>query len=343
MPVIARFKTVTTIIVLLLLPAAAIHSRQPGSADSSNFDAYFDKILIKINASSQTDEYMLTDKTGSDLKLVANNEYKVSISLDYEFLGFSYGFSPKLFEANNDDVLKGRSSFTNYKFQFFPGQWLQTLSYDKTRGYYIENSEDFLPGWQKGKDPYLQIFNLKNVQWAMSTFYVFNPDFSFKNLIYQTQWQKKSAGSLVPALYYDYNRYSFDFGGIDVLQKDFNLRLGIGYYYTFIIAHRFYIAPNIVPSLGVRFSNFRRTEAGITERSHNTYFTRFLEGGLKFGYNSKRWVAGGGLTFNVNWYNENTNTIVENNKLYGILYLGFRFGTPKIVTGAYKSLSSKLP
>lgn len=330
------------ILLLLCFPAAA-KAWQPAGGDSSNFESYFDKILIKLNVSSQTDKYSLREKTGTGLKLVANNEYKAFLSLDYEFIGFSYGFSPRWLTANNDDQQKGHSSFTNYKFQFFPGRWLQTVSYDKTKGYYIENTGDFIPGWNKDQDPYIQIPDLRNVQWAMSTSYVFNPDFSFKNLIYQTQWQKRSAGSFVPTLFCDYNRYALDFAGTQALQKDVNVRLGLGYYYTFIVTHRFYIAPSLIPSLGIRYSDFRSTEQGITTTTYDTYFTRFLEGGVKFGFNSRRWVAGGGFNFNVSWYNEDRESVVENNKFYGIVYLGFRFGAPRIITSAYEALNKKLP
>jgi hypothetical protein len=330
------------VFILLLFYGVNSHAREP-LQDSTNFIAYFDKILIKANVSSQTDQYVLRDKAKEDFKLRANNEFKLFLSLDYEFVGFSYGFSPKLFNENDDDDLKGHTSFTDYKLQFFPGQWLQTISYDKTRGYYVENTGDYIPGWSKNKDPYLQLFNLKNEQWAMSTSYVCSPDFSFKNLIYQTQWQKKSAGSFVPSLYYDYNRYSFDFAGIQALQKDFNLRLGLGYYYTLIIADRIYLSPDIIPSIGLRYSKFSSTENGNTTVGNKVYVTRFLEGGVKLGYNTDRWVAGGGFNFNINWYNEGPTSIVENNKFYGILYIGYRFTTPGFITKAYKKLSEKLP
>ena len=329
-------------IVFFLAGWPAVWSQQ-AAVDSSNFESYFDKILIKLNVSSQSDQYSLREKNATGLALRANTEYKVFLSLDYEFIGFSYGFSPRLFYANNDDDLKGHSSFTNYKFQFFPGQWLQTVSYDRTKGYYVENSGDFLPGWQKGVDAYLQVPNLKSVQWAGSTFYVINRDFSFKNLIYQTQWQKRSAGSFVPSLFYDYTRYSFDLMGVQALQKDVNLRLGLGYYYTFIMGKHFFAAPSLVPSIGVRFSGYRSDEGGSVSNEHNTYFTRFLEGGLKVGFNAKRWVAGGGFSFNVNWYNEGVGRVVENDKLFGIVYVGYRFGTPRFITDLYNAVNKHLP
>lgn len=330
--------------LLLLFLAIAQHARpQDALPDSSNFISYFDKILIKLNLSSQTDRYSLTDKGGTNLDLRTNNGTKVFLSLDYEFIGFSYGFSPEFFPGNNDDDRKGNSSFTNYKLQLFPGQLLQTLSFDKTRGYYIENTGDFIPGWKAGREPYIQIPGLKVVQWSGSTFYIFNRDFSFKNLIYQTQWQKRSSSSFVPALFYDYTRYGLDFFNTRSVQKDFNLRAGMGYFHTFIIRRRFFVAPSLLPSIGLRYSFFHNEENGVATEGRDLYFTRFLDGGLKAGFNATRWVAGLGLNFNLSWYNEDKNRVVQNDKVFGIVYVGYRFHTPKLITRAYEAFMSKLP
>jgi hypothetical protein len=330
-------------IFILLHLFVAADAQSPELSDSTNFITYFDKTLIKANISSQTDQYVLRDKNGADLKLRANNEFKTFLSLDYEFIGFSYGFAPKFLGANNDNDLKGHSSFNDFKLQLLPGKWLQTLSFKKTRGYYVENTGDFVLNWKKNKDPYLQIESLKIVQWAGSTSFVFNKNFSFKNLIYQTQWQKRSAGSFVPTLYYDRTLYAFDLSGSSAQQRDINLRLGLGYYYTFIIAKKFYVAPNLVPAIGFSYSKSESVANGISTSERKTYFTNFLDGGLKFGFNSDKWIAGGGINFNINWYREEPSTVIENDRFFGIIYIGYRFTTPKFITDAYKVINDRLP
>ena len=332
------------VLLLLLLPCIlATHAQQPTLPDSSNFISYFDRILIKANVSTQSDQYTLIETQGPGLQLRTNNEFKTFLSLDYEFIGFSYGFSPKLLNANNDDYLKGRSSLTDFKLQLLPGQWLQTLGFRKTRGYYIENTGDFVAGWQKNKDPYVQLESLTTRQWSGSTSFVFNKDFSFKNLLYQTQWQKRSAGSVVPTLYYDHSRFAFDYLGTAAEQRDVNLRLGLGYYYTFIIARRFFVSPNLVPAAGISFSKSRTTEHNLVSTERKEYYTGFLDGGLKIGFNSAKWVVGAGLNFNANWYREDTENMVANSRLFGIVYLGYRFNTPKFITDTYKAVMSLVP
>ena len=335
-----RFKLLTAMMLVLAAPQARSQQDRP---DSSNFISYFDKILIKCNLSTQSDRYSIIDKAGQDVDLRANTEYRAFLSLDYEFIGFSYGFSPRFLRPNNDDQLKGRSSFRNYKLQFFPGQFLQTVAYDRTKGYYVKNTGDFVPGWIKGTHPYIQIPDLKVTQWSGSTSYILNRDFSFKNLIYQTQWQKRSAGSLVPSLFYDYTRYSLALFDNTSRQEDFHFRAGLGYYYTWIIGKHFFVSPNLLPSLGLRYSDFTTESNGVREHGTKFYFTRYLEGGIKLGFNTSRWVAGGGLNFNINWYNESRSMVVQNDKIFGILYLGYRFNTPGFIKRAHKELMKHLP
>ncbi|MEN2399820.1 DUF4421 family protein [Flavobacterium sp. MC2016-06] len=310
--------------------------------DTVNFIYYPDKIMVKANVSTQTDTYFYKAKESENLKIVPNNDYKLFFTVDYKFIGFSYGFFPKFFGGNNDNDLKGKSSFSDYNFRLFLGHWLQNFQYSKVRGYYVENTDDFTPGWVKGKDPYYQFPNLKNVTYGMSTSYVFNPKFSLRSISSFTEWQKKSAGSFIPTLWYDYNRFSFDQGGNNSKEDNFNIRLGLSYYYNFIIRDKFYIAPNLTPSLGVRFSKDKSGDSEVHTVEKETYFTKFLEGGIKMGYNSNNILFGAGFNFNVSWYNEDSKSSTENNKIYGLLYFGYRFDAPKFIAKPIEKVEEKM-
>lgn len=178
--------------------------------DSTRIVSYADKFVVKINVDTQTDIYTVrNNQNGSELIIVPNNNYRVFLSLDYEFLGVSIGFSPTFFPGNNDDDFRGESSFSDFKFRAVLRQWIQGFQMSTIKGYYVENSGDFLPGWTEGLGPYLQIPDLTSKTFGMSTSYSFNPNFSFRNILYQTEWQKKSAGSFIPALFYSYDRLSY--------------------------------------------------------------------------------------------------------------------------------------
>ena len=222
---------------------------QKKETDTSNFVFYPEKIMIRTNLSTQTDSQILEDKTGDDLDLETNNSYKVFLSVDYKFIGFSYGFYPHFIGGNKDEDKKGKSKFSEYNLRFFLGKWVQTIDYSRIKGYYIENTQDFSPDWNPDVDPYIQFPDLKITKYGMSTSYIFNPKFSLKSITSFTEWQKESAGSFVPTLIYDYKRTSLETTILKTEQNEYDVSLGAGYFYNFIIHKRFYIAPNLTLSL----------------------------------------------------------------------------------------------
>jgi hypothetical protein len=329
-------------LVVFSLNFSLLYSQNEKPKDTAIFIYYPDKIMIRTNLSTQSDNYLLNNKKGSNLDLETNNSYKLFLSVDYKFIGFSYGFYPKFFGGNKDEDLKGKSTFSDYNFRFFLGRWLQTVNYSKTKGYYVANMKDFSPDWIEGKDPYLQFPDFKTLQLGMSTSYIFNPKFSLKSITSFTEWQKKSAGSFVPSLIYSYNTIHSKSDDLDGKQKEFDIRLAAGYYYNFIIHKRFYIAPNLSPSLGVKFMKDKSKDSGVETIEKETYFTRNLDGGLKMGYNSDRILFGASLNFSVSSYNEDKNNIISNDKIYGLLYFGYRFDAPNFIAKPVEKIDGKI-
>lgn len=311
--------------------------------DSITLVSYADKVIIKTNISTESDTYILRGANDNiDLEVISNNNYRLFLSLDYQFIGISIGFDPSFFPSNRDDYLKGESNYSDFQFHFFLGKWIQTIKYKKIKGYYIENTHDFVSNWVKGEDPYIQIPSLKNTSWGMSTSYVFNPKFSARNIIYQTEWQKQSAGSLVPTLFYNYNQISFDFEGTNSKNDIFDISLSLAYYYTFVINENWFIAPNLSPSLGIKFDKNRSITNSIKDSDNSTYFNRLIEGGLQVGYSSNKLIFGGSFNFRSSRYNSNNNTITENNQIFGKVYLGYRFDTPKFIENSFNWLTKTI-
>ncbi|MGO4772504.1 DUF4421 family protein [Flavobacterium sp. W22_SRS_FK3] len=328
--------------MLFSLSFTKLFGQNKTEKDTVNFIYYPDKIMIRANVSTQNDAYLLTNNNGPNLDLETNNSYKLFLSIDYKFIGFSYGFYPKFFGGNNDEDLKGKSSVSDYNFRFFLGRWLQTVNYSKTKGYYVSNMSEFNPDWVEGKDPYLQFPDFKTVQYAMSTSYLFNPKFSLKSITSFTEWQKKSAGSFVPSLIYSYNKITSRSDDLDGKQKEFDIRLSVGYYYNFIIHKNFYIAPHLSPSIGVKFLNDKSIDSGVGSIEKESYFTRNIEGGIKIGYNNERILFGASLNFDGSSYNQDKTTVITNDKVYGLLYFGYRFDAPGFIAKPVEKIDDKI-
>ena len=330
-------------LLLLIAPFSLCIAQTRWEVDTTRIVSYADKFVVKLNVDGQTDSYILRNRQdGSLLQITPNNSYNVFLSLDYQFLGLSVGFSPSFLTPENNDQLKGESSFSDFRFRAALGPWIQGFQISTIEGYYVENTEDFIPNWTEGVDPYIQLSDLKNQVWGMSTSYVFNPNFSFRNLLYNTEWQKKSAGSFIPTLYYSYDRISFTLDDIKSKEDIIPIRLALAYFYTGVIKEHWFISGNLSPSFGVRFSKIRETLNDINSERTQTAFTRTLEGGANIGYASKKIVFGLGFTFDINGYNEDKFNAVETNSIYGAIYFGYRFNTPGFIDRTYNKFAKKI-
>lgn len=311
--------------------------------DSTYITSYGDEFVFKLNVGTQTDAYNIRDfNTGDQLRVTANNSYKLYLSLDYQFLGLSLTIAPSVFNGDQNTDLRGESTFSDFRFRAALGQWIQGFQISSVEGYYVENTADLIQGWQEGIDPFIQIPDLKRSVYGMSTSFVFNPNFSFRNVLYQTEWQKKSAGSFIPALFYSYNKVSYTLDGVKYSEDIYPLRLAAAYYYTFVYDQNWFATINITPAGGVRFTKLDIEREGQRNIQKNTYFTSSLDGGIQLGYASRRVIFGAGISYDINGFVGEEGNFLENDGFSGVVYLGYRIEAPKFIDRAYNKFAKKV-
>ena len=308
--------------------------------DSISILSFVDKIIVKLNLDTQNDSFFVDIDNDTDLEISTNNQYRLNLSLDYEFIGASIGFSPKFIPGNNDDSFKGKSSFIDYKFRFFIGKWTQEVQYSKNEGYYVKNTNDFTTNWSEGEDSFIQFPNLKNTIWQGSTSYVLNSNFSLRNVVYNTEWQIKSAGSFVPTIKYSYSRLSGTIGNSNSYDNSYSIGLSPDYYYTLVLHKHWFTSLSLSPGISIEYVKSGQTGNNIIE--HNTHFPISFNSGLQIGYSSSKIIFGTNVRFDSNWYHENRNTRVTNNKLFGKIYFGYRFNAPNPIKKSFNWINTKL-
>ncbi len=313
---------------------------QSTEQDTLNYDYYNQWILLKANYSTQSDSYSLTSKKSEDFRIDTNNQHKIFLSADYQFISFSFGFSPKIFDGDNDR-LKGKSSFSDFGLKFFFGRWTQEFNLANVRGYYIKNTGDFIPNWRERSDPYIQIPTFQNDRYSGATYYIWNDKFSYKAIGNQTLWQKNSSGSWVSGLNYDYSRVSYRFSTLYDVENDYNMSAVAGYFYNLVLGKRWSISETIRPGLGIRVARNTSKDSGAQDRNVSTYFTQSLNGGINLSYNTERWIGGASFETDCYWLVDDGDRITNRN-LFGLLYIGYRFGAPRVVSNAYKEVNNKI-
>ena len=83
-------------------------------------------------------------------------------------------------------------------------------------------------------------------------------------------------------------------------------------------------------------------EMGNSIKENNIHLPISLDGGIQIGYISTRFIYGVNLKFDTTWYNEDRDTSVSNNTLFGKVYFGYRFNAPKKIQNSFNWLNDKL-
>jgi hypothetical protein len=310
----------TTTLILLLF-CSLLQAQSTGGSDIVSFA---DKLLLRANINTQSESFSIIDNE-ENYTIEALNSFRLQLSANYKFVGFSIGFSPK---SKNSDY---KSKFFESQLQFFiKKQWIQTFNYSKVEGFYFENVQTL--------DIEAQFPNLKSTSWTGQTAYVYNKNYSLKHLSHQNEWQQYSSGSFVPSLKYGLNRISDTVDNEKYIQNNFDITLAPAYYYTWCLQENWFVSPNVSPALGIRFS---KDKTATTEVS-STYFTKALSVGLQFGYTSNKISAGATFNFNSNSINGSTTRELTNDKNYANLYFAYRIDPPAFLERAVTKISDKL-
>lgn len=331
--------------VLLVRAAATMAQTVDSTVYTTAADGHIakmnDYLSLKLSLSDNVEGFVTKTSTVKyDLR--PNDKTVAKLSFNYRFISFVVSTTPKFIPGNNDTELKGKSKYTNYALSFTFNHWVQSLAYTRLKGYYLENTRDFRPGWREGADPYVQFPDLVYHSFQGQTAYKFNKKFSFNALSVQTERQLKSAGTLMPFAGYRYyivdDRHHLTAQGQAQKSNNIEAMLSLAYFYTLVIDQRFYLSAGVAPGAGYIFTRLhtRTVTESYTSRYSNPVYR--LEGNIALGYNAPRFFAGAQLNAASVFYSRKKFTnVIENERASYQLLIGYRFVAPKFL----KSLLDK--
>ena len=293
----------------------------------------FEKLGVKLALSNDVEGFSLNGGNNK-LKILPNTSTLASIKLLYKPLSLSlFHFYPDLFSDNSDEMEKGKTKNWSIGGNLNFKNWLNNITFSKTRGYYLSNTSDFNPSWEKG-DPYIQFPDLEFQGFHGTTGYRLNPKLSFNAVELQTERQLKSVGSFIPRIYYRF--FTVDdktpLTGSNSIQKSrtIELLLGFGYYHTFV-HNKFYFSAGLTPSVGKNITKLTTRSAGPEIRSKLNSRLVQLDGTAALGYNGDKIFAGFETQYRSSKYNQgNTTSSIRNSRITYQLFMGYRFKIPKL-------------
>ncbi|MEZ0006460.1 hypothetical protein ABH942_001830 [Flavobacterium sp. 28YEA47A] len=290
-----------------------------------SIEKYDDYIKLRLGLSNSFNSFRIKDKTSRlDFTLSPNQRLRSTLTLIYKFIEIDLGYTPEFLRFNKDDAIKGHTKFYNFGTRLYLGSWMQELQYARTKGFYIDGND--VGSEQNILFPHFQVQKIGG-----STSYIFNPDFSFRTIFLQSEWQQRSAGSFVPSISYYFTQIKNNNPSKDNI---FDIAIGPGYYYNWIIRDKFLVSAGAYSGLGFNSTKTVYNDGTPHEISESLSFQAQFR--LTAGYNSEHFFAGAATSLNSFSYSSDTLIHVEDQQQFLEFYIGYRFKAPKRINSLFE-------
>ncbi len=321
----------------------------PSNRDTIYIKDYSNQLNINFNVSNEYNSYFIPTTEGTGL-LKPNINIRYAVDFNYKFLTIRLGVRPKFGEKTANE--KGESEYFRFRLQFTFINWAHVWEYNRTKGYYLSNSDSFI---STPADARLQFPNLTTHIFMGQTYRKLNSKYSIQAIQSQTTAQLKSAGTWMPSI--NYWVYSYDgFGnyldvdGNNSQRQEYNALNGfsimpyMGYHYTFVVK-KFYFNSYIDAGMGYDYTYIKKyNEEGLNNSYVENDFIYSSKFGINLGYNSKTFFAGASTNSRLISYGRDRNgeNRVAKNIAFNV-FIGYRFRPPKAVRNTVDKIGDKIP
>ena len=309
--------------IVFFICSVWVYGQETEVSNDSIFRVKFpQQFTTRLSLSTSYNDFFISDRE-NNIEYAITPETEAGVTLSFLFRSFEIdlGFTPNLFRDENAEV---ETEKTVFNFRLYLGQWLQSLDFYNIEGVVIDDAN-----FELDPDFDALFANLRVTKIGGTTGYVFNPNYSFRAIAFQNEWQTRSAGSFIPRLSYYFTRLEVPDEGKD----DFlDITVGPAYFYNWVIARHWLIAGGGSAGIGV---NHTRTRDFLTgEKDNFTGINYQLGGRVALGYNSKRVYTGINLAANYFIHSSGQSVRLDDRQNFFEVYFGYRFDAPKFMLDA---------
>jgi hypothetical protein len=300
---VKRINFIMTGICCLVVFQLAAQKIKP---DSSYYETYPDKFMARVYLSQKYVHLNFPGKTDNidDLEYKANAKLNLGIGVTIHnfsaniFYGFSF--------LNKKDSAKGETKGLDLQLHIYPGKWAIDILGVFPKGLYLDPK-----GFASiNPNKYYYRPDIKAALAGISAYIVPNKEkFSYRAAIVNTDWQKRSAGSLLLGGGIYYGSIKGDSALVPVMVQQnypqagikevsfFSVGPGAGYAYTLVMAQHLFLTGSMIGNLNLNFTSEKG--AAKVNKTSLSPATVFKAGA---GYNSDNWAFGINWTGNVVWF-----------------------------------------
>ena len=302
-------------------------------------------VSMDLSVNNSFEKFAVHPPNGPDIRLSPNTSLITRLNVNYQWLSVGVEFAPKFIPGNDDNDIKGSTDAFSLGTSLIFKHWWLEVNYSKVRGYYLENTQDFI-GWKPG-DPYFQFPDQFYQGIELISGYNSNSHFSFRSLTSQTERQLKSTGSFIPAVFLRYYQFVDKDSNPSLSHQrsnSFEGSLGPGYVYTFVLRENFYFSAGLLGSIG--YLNAKITTDSNGEKIITNQDDLILRWQVRsgIGYNGDRLYGGAYGSFQgVQYEQENTTVMNTENRLFFHIFLGYRFTPFRFLKRSFDWMNDQMP
>ena len=310
-----------------------------------------DQLNIKFDITNDQVLYFIPFE-GDKATIKTNLNASLGLVFSYKFVSVRLGVRPGLSDSKKEN--KGETDFFRIKVKLLFDNWTHRFEYNYTRGFYIDNTDDF-GVTETSSNFHVQFPNLTTNIISGSTHYNFNDNYSVKAVESNTEIQLKSTGTFVVGVNYAF----YDVGGTNVVKYEngdienklsyneysgFSANLNGGYHYTFVLHKYWYVNLRANPGIGFDFYKTTFYTEDSSEKKNNNEVFFALTSGVSVGYNGQKYYFGAEYNYSINsekFDNANINLQPIINNFH--IFIGYRFKAPKQVRKPIDKIEDTIP
>lgn len=298
---------------------------------------YNSKLNVRLGLVNDVNKIRIFVSQDSIYSLSPNENLKMEISAQYDFLSLSYSYAPNFIPGNNDDVLKGETTNNTFGLNLFFSRIFGRLSLSNTKGYYLENTQELYPNNQ---EKYILYEAMQKKQIHIEMGFNFNTNFSYKAFTVFNERQKQSCGSFIPRIIYSKNKFEQFNEANNHERIDDKITITGNYIHTFVIRKHLYITAGIGLGGGVTYIEHKEEKQlePIKQYKNSLVQAELL---FQIGHNSDRFFYGySAFTRATGELQTEIDNAFSDQNVVSQLYLGYRFTPPKALKNTFNNVKS---
>jgi hypothetical protein len=295
-------KTTVSLLIIFasFICSLSLNAQKNFQHDTTYYETFPQKITARLYLSKKYG-YLKFPSDGSADNLQYRTNPKMNLGAGITLKNISINLFNGFDFLNKNSDERGKTKGFNFQVHVYPRKWAIDLMYVAPKGYHLEPKG--LAGVPPDKYYYRE--DVKTTFFGISAYQVPNKKrFSYRAALLQSEWQKKSAGSLIYGGEIHHGTMKGDSALVPSLLSSIYPQRGIdkinilsfgpgaGYVYTLVMAHHFFITGSMVINLD---ANFVREE-DETRKEKNFSLNPSEVFKVAAGYNGRKWNISGNWT-----------------------------------------------